>query len=440
MHVNDAGSLMTEEENLLLTRTGPGTPCGELMRRYWQPAALSEELPAGGAPLPVRLLGEDLVLFRDDAGWPGLLGLHCSHRGADLSYGRVEDGGLRCIYHGWLYDTEGRCLDQPGEPGGGQSKNSIRHPAYPCVERAGVIFAYLGPGEPPLFPSYEFLNAPDERVFAMKLFHECNYLQGNEGNIDLVHLSFLHYNQKNRGIGAGLNGLNEGPEVAQGGKLSSRGAAPVVEFTDVELTDYGLRSYKIRRDAGPDRYHLYVTEFVLPNFTAFPGSGYDLGGYSVNWHVPVDDSSHWKYTFVFSRTGAVDKNRLRRSRSEVAPDYKPIRNRANRYLQDRPSMEQESYSGIGRNFQDQDLCAVEGMGRVQDRTREHLGSADRAVVVGRKVLLNAIREVQEGRDPANVVRDPKSNRFRIVAAAEFVPARKDWKAHARDLEQKIKYG
>jgi len=437
MHVNDAGSLMTEEENLLLTRTGPGTPCGELMRRYWQPAALSEELPAGGAPLPVRLLGEDLVLFRDDAGRPGLLGLHCSHRGADLSYGRVEDGGLRCIYHGWLYDTEGRCLDQPGEPGGGQSKNSIRHPAYPCHEQAGVIFAYLGLGEPPLFPGYEFLSAPDKRVFAMKLFHECNYLQGNEGNIDLIHLSFLHYNYKNRGIGAGLGSQGEDPESFKSGKLGGRGAAPEVESTDAELTDYGLRSYKIRRNAGPDRYHLYVTEFVLPNFTAFPGSGYDLGGYSVNWHVPVDDACHWKYTFILSRSGPVDKNRLRRSRSEVTSDYRPVRNRNNRYLQDRGSMERESYSGIGLNFQDQDLSALEGMGRVLDRAKEHLVPADRAVVAARKVLLNAIREVQEGRDPANVARDPKSNRFRIVAAAEFVPAAKDWKAHARDLEEKI---
>jgi len=176
---------MTEEENELLTRVGSGTPCGELMRRYWLPAALSEELPQGGAPLPVRLLGEDLVLFRDDRGRPGLLGLHCSHRGADLSYGRVEDGGLRCIYHGWLYDIVGRCLDQPGEPGGGEHRDSIRHPAYPCEERAGVVFTYMGPGNPHLFPNYEFLVAPDDRVFAIKLFSECNYWQGNEGDTDL---------------------------------------------------------------------------------------------------------------------------------------------------------------------------------------------------------------------------------------------------------------
>ncbi|HZT06222.1 MAG TPA: Rieske 2Fe-2S domain-containing protein, partial [Chloroflexota bacterium] len=142
--------MLTKEENDLLTQTGPGTPCGELMRRYWQPAALSEELPPGGAPVPVRLLGEDLVLFRDDAGHPGLLSLHCPHRGADLSYGRLEDGGIRCIYHGWLFDVSGRCLEQPGEPAGSTFHERIRHTAYPCVEKNGIIFAYLGPGEPPL--------------------------------------------------------------------------------------------------------------------------------------------------------------------------------------------------------------------------------------------------------------------------------------------------
>src|SRR5438874_12561532 len=142
----------------VLTRTDPGTPGGELMRRYWQPVALSEQLPAGGAPVPLRIMGEDLVLFRDpsagsgQAGQPGLLGLHCAHRGADLSYGRLEDGGLRCIYHGWLYDIHGRCIDQPGELGGGMQRDMIRQPSYPCVERAGTIFAYMGPGEPPLFP------------------------------------------------------------------------------------------------------------------------------------------------------------------------------------------------------------------------------------------------------------------------------------------------
>src|SRR5438477_9684030 len=156
--------MLTTEENHLLTRTGPGTPCGELLRRYWQPVALSAELPPGGAPVPVTVMGEELVLFRDEQGRPGLIGLHCSHRGADLSYGRLEDGGLRCIYHGWLYDRAGRCLEQPGEPAGSTFHERIHQPAYPCIERSGVIFAYLGPREPPLFPHYEWLIVPESHV------------------------------------------------------------------------------------------------------------------------------------------------------------------------------------------------------------------------------------------------------------------------------------
>src|SRR5438067_7297493 len=165
--------MLTKEENALLTQTGPGTPCGALMRRYWQPVALAEELPSGGAPLPVRILSEELVLFRDEEGQPGLLGLHCPHRGADLSYGRLEDGGLRCLYHGWLYDRAGRCLEQPGEPAGSTFHDRIRHTAYPCVEAAGLIFAYLGPGEPPLLPAYEALTVPDANRFVIKYYHEC---------------------------------------------------------------------------------------------------------------------------------------------------------------------------------------------------------------------------------------------------------------------------
>src|ERR1700730_3126981 len=160
---------MTEEENELLTRTGPGTPCGELMRRYWQPAALSEELPPGAAPMPITLFGEELVLFRDDQGRLGLIGLHCSHRGADLSYGRLENGGLRCIYHGWLYDIHGRVIEMPGEENEGERfRNSICHKAYPCQEQAGVIFTYMGSGEPPLFPNYEFLTMPEKQRFVTK--------------------------------------------------------------------------------------------------------------------------------------------------------------------------------------------------------------------------------------------------------------------------------
>lgn len=166
--------MLTQEENRLVTLTGPGTPGGALMRCYWHPVALADELARNRAPIPIRVLGEELVLFRDQRGRPGLLGLYCSHRGADLSYGRIEDGGLRCLYHGWLYDIDGRCMEQPAEPPESRYKNEIRHLAYPVNERAGLLFGYMGKNEPPLLPSYEFLNAPPAHLYLQKTYLEFN--------------------------------------------------------------------------------------------------------------------------------------------------------------------------------------------------------------------------------------------------------------------------
>jgi len=439
--------MLTQEENELLTRTGPGTPCGELMRRYWLPAALAEELPVGGAPLPIRHLGEDLVLFRDDQGRPGLLGLHCSHRGADLSYGRVEDGGLRCLYHGWLYDITGRCLEQPGEPAGqaglatqrGSTSDNpllaagparfherIRHPAYPCVERAGAIFAYLGPGEAPEFPNYEFLfPRPPENGHVMKYFHECNYLQASEGSYDLAHLNFLHYMQGQDETQNGVRSLES---------LRHQGLVPRVLACPVALTPYGLWSGKIR--GGPDfEGEIQTTvEFVLPSFSAFASgrvtNAREQPGYTVNWHVPIDDTHHWKYAFDYSRVGTIERG----SRTEVV-DYRPVRNLSNRFRQDREEMVDRTYTGLGRDFTIHDKWATEGEGPIQDRTNEHLGSFDLVISTARNVLLKAIRDLQEGREPANVVRDPDRNHFPIAPFAVYVPKGTDWKGYCHYVEQ-----
>lgn len=433
---------MTEEENELLTRTGPDTPCGEFMRRYWQPAALSEELPAGGAPLTIRLLNEDLVLFRDDLGRPGLLGLYCSHRGADLSYGRVEDGGLRCIYHGWLYNVDGKVLDQPSEPEGGRlARDSVCHLAYPCIEKAGVIFAYMGKGEPPLLPNFEFLAVPNDWVFTEKRFHECNYLQGNEGNIDFYHLSFLHYNHKNKGIGGGWQGLDSG---AAEEKLSGRGAAPGLETVDAEIKEFGVRCYKIRRNLGPDQYQLYIQDFILPAITAFPGLSKGTGGFMAHWHVPIDDTKHWKYSFIFNNQEPLDKMLLRTRDDPVGPGFIPLRNKRNRYLQDRDLMKTQSYCGIespkgvGLAFHAQDRCVVEGQ-PIQDRTKEHLVSMDRLIVVARKILLSAIKDATNGKDPPVVIRKPEKNRFPIVTFNGVLPNEKNWRDHAKELEDKLRF-
>jgi hypothetical protein len=292
----------------------------------------------------------------------------------------------------------------------------------------------MGAGEAPLFPNYEFLMAPEGHVAATKLWHECNYLQANEGNIDLSHLSFLHYNRMNRGIG----GTAGGPALPAEEKISGRGAASEAEVADAELTKFGVRSYKIRRDLGDDKYQLYVTDFVLPNLTAFPGISRGRGGYMVNWHVPIDDTNHWKYTFIFSRENPIDREWFARGSGNRSGDYRPLRNKANRYQQDRESMKTESYTGIGVDFVIQDLCATEGQGPVQDRTAEHLGSMDKAVLAARKVTIKAIRDLMEGREPPNVIRDRQWNRFYIVAFNGVVPVSKNWRDHAKDLENEVR--
>lgn len=364
--------MLTREENDLLTRTGPSTPCGELLRRYWQPVALSEELPLGGPAIPLQIMGEELVLFRDQAGRVGLLDRHCSHRAADLSYGRSEDGGLRCIYHGWLYDVNGHCLDTPAEPEGSNLKHTIRHPAYPCQEAGGAVFAYMGPGEAPLLPNYEvFQAAPDYRLTA-KYFLECNYLQGLEGNQDSTHTRFLHRSVAN-------------PPTRY-------------PFGEVEETDFGIWG------KGENRPY-----FVLPSF-CLTGKGRKLGdGYMLYWRVPIDDTHHWQFIFEFQVSVPLDPKTRANTTYLVGPDYHPFRNRANRYLQDREEQRTKTYTGIGFDFPPQDACVNEGAGPIQDRTKEHLGAADHVILAGRKLLLKSVKMVADGQDPPGLIRDPQVN-------------------------------
>ena len=418
--------MLAEEENELLTKTGPGTPAGELLRRYWQPVALAQELPPHGAPLPVKIMGEDLVLFRDEKEQLGLLGRHCSHRGTDLSYGRIEGGGLRCLYHGWLYDTKGRCLEQPAEPTGSQFKDKIRHKAYPCQEAANLIFTYLGPGEPPLLPAFEILTVQDEYRFVHKVFADCNYLQANEGNIDPAHLSFLHRISDDSLANATrpsqyitVRGSDASPN-----RLFGEDMAPAIEL---EETDFGLRLSTWRR-TGQDSGYLRVSNFVLPNLCAVPGETQGAG-YLTNWHVPIDDERHWKYMIVFSREAPLDKEKFRRRyTTEISSDYLPLRNRANRYLQDREEMKTKTFSGMGLFFPEHDLFAAESMGPVADRPHEHLGSTDRPIIAARRMMLRAIRGLQEGSEPAHVIREPVANRFpHLVVISEVLPGAANWK-------------
>lgn len=404
--------MLSQEENELLTRTGPGTPGGELLRRYWQPVALSLELIPGGPPVPIRVMGEDLTLFRDEAGNIGLLGIHCAHRAADLSYGRIEDGGLRCLYHGWLYDVNGKCLEQPGEPEGSTFKDKVRQLAYPCHEAGELIFAYLGPDDPPLFPNYEFLTCGVDYRHVTKVFTECNYLQGHEGGIDPQHLSFLHSFVEGK-----AGGLND----AATNSMILGDHAPRLE---TEETDFGFRIYSVR-DADAERY-VRVTYFLCPSAAVFPTLP---GEYGVQWFVPIDDTHSWRFVFVLSTDKPFDRKSLRESDSrEITGDYHLMRNPGNRFLQDRDEMRTRTFTGLGPNFAVHDNWATVGEGAIQDRTTEHLGYTDKVITHARRFLLDGIREVQEGGEAPGVVRDDTANAFHHLRVVDqVVDASVDWR-------------
>lgn len=404
-----------------LTQTSRGTPSGELLRRYWQPVGLSGDVTRNGAPHAVRILGENLVLFRDEAGRPGLLARKCAHRCADLSYGRVEDGGLRCIYHGWLYDVDGRCLEQPAEPATSTFKDKVRQVSYPCHEAGGAIWAYFGPLPAPLFPNYPGISAPEAHRFTRRWLANCNWLQANEGNIDPVHTSYLHrfelgdeVEKKRLGVFA----VDHAPELS------------------TEDTRFGLRIYTERQVPNSSEFILRITNLVMPNACAINGNEANLGpgGCSMFWHVPIDDEHHWRYEFTFHAKGPLPKAWMEEQyASEKLPGDVPKRNAENRYLQDRDSMSQ-SYIGMGKCFPAHDLFVTESQGTIHEQADEHLASSDVAIARGRRLLTEAIRTMEAGGDPPGLVRDPAANNFNdIVVVTKQLPGGTDSRAYCREL-------
>ena len=424
--------MLSKDQNDLITLTGPETPGGEMMRRYWHPVALSEEL-LDDVPLPVTIFGEELVLFRDSAGQPQLIGRYCPHRSVDLSFGRVETNGLRCLYHGWLLAGNGRCLQQPGEPAGSTFKDKIRHTAYPCREGGGLILTYMGPGESPRLPNFPFLSCRPEQVFATKIHQACNYLQANEGNIDPQHLSFLHVVQSMRSqLVPDLNDLIAGD------------ASPAI---DVEETAYGHRIFTVRRTGAESKY-VRITNFIMPNAAAFDGlppinpkteQFRPNLGYQVHWHVPIGDAEHWKYTIIYRYEGSLDKQVMRTVFfGDLDDTYHSPRTRQNRYLQSRQEIRSnETYAGLGKNFYDHDTFAVETQGRIMDRSNEHLGMTDRPVILMRKQLLKAVDDVRSGKDPLFVERNKNVDAAaEIVVRSDTMPASVDvfgdwWRAKSK---------
>ena len=386
--------MMSKEQNERMTQVAPGTPAGRLLRFYWQPAALVEELE-GDRPLKVvRLLGQDFVLFRDGLGRYGLIDRDCPHRGADLAFGRLENGGLRCAFHGWLFDAAGRCLETPAEPEGSGLCARIRQGAYPVEERNGILFAYLGPDAPPAFPHLDCFVAPPAYTFAFKGYIDCNWLQALEVGIDPAHASFLHRFFEDEDPSA-----NYGRQFRGASANSDMPMTRVLrEFPrpriSVELSDCGLRLVALRA-IDEARLHVRITNLLFPQAFVIPLSAEMT---ITQWHVPQDDGSCYWYAIFTSFAAAVDREEMRRQRLELytLPDYKPRLNRANHYGFDAGQQRSATYTGMGYDINVHDAWAIESQGRVQDRTREHLGQTDKAISAYRRLLLDAIDQAAAG--------------------------------------------
>jgi phthalate 4,5-dioxygenase oxygenase subunit len=407
--------MLSKEENELVTRVGPGTPTGRLMRRYWLPALLSTELPGPDcAPVRVKLLDEALVAFRDTNGRAGILEEHCPHRLASLFLGRNEERGLRCVYHGWKFDVEGNCLEQMNEPE--SFANKIHAVAYPVIEQGGVIWTYMGPAEKrPPAPDYEYTRVPASHRAVSKVWERCNWLQALEGGIDTSHAPILH-----RALKAGAGGIAMSSAFVQG-------SAPVLE---VDLTDYGYRYTGIRR-LGEAQQYVRGYHFVMPFTQLRPQQVVNngLGGNRTvvaghHW-VPIDDHNcmvwNWHYSFGDEPLdeGQMTMNDAGNGPKHVdaAHGYRAYGNARNDWLLDRDRQKSETFTGIdGVNAQDR--AVQESMGPIINRTREHLGPADKAIITARRLVLDAIRTVAEGGDPLGT-----DTSYHSIRAIEMIFAR-----------------
>jgi len=421
----DKTNKMKKDRNELLTKIGRDRPAGKVLREYWMPAALSDEL-AGDRPIvPVRLMGEELVLFRNDAGELGLLDRQCPHRGIDLCYGRLEDGGLRCPFHGWHFATSGQCLEQPGEPEGSTLHEQIKTTAYPVIEKNGIIFVYMGDGETPALPELDCFRAPDSHVFAFKGLWQCNWLQALEVGIDPAHASFLHRFFE-----------DENPDDQYGKQFRDTAADTDIPITQVlrdyhrpeiltEATEYGIR-IKTLRHLDNSKTHVRVTNQVFPCAITIPMSN------SMNitqWHVPIDNENCFWYAMFTSFSDPVDKDKMREQRlaEHTLPDYAPIKNKSNQYGYDPEEQNSLTYTGMGMDINVHDQWACESMGTIQDRTKEHLGTTDKAISAYRRLLLQTISQIENGeKDLIGVVSEATAGTIKGPIALDAVGDSADW--------------
>jgi phenylpropionate dioxygenase-like ring-hydroxylating dioxygenase large terminal subunit len=416
--------MLRKDQNELLTQTGPGTPMGRLFRCYWIPALLAEELPAADCPpVRVKLLSERLLAFRDSNGRLGLIDEFCAHRGISLWFGRNEECGLRCPYHGWKYDVSGQCIDIPSEPEHSTFPQRVKLRSYPLVERGGVLWAYLGPPEqqPPL-PEWEFAIVPASHAFMSKRFQECNWLQALEGGIDSSHVSWLHRGDIN------TDPLFKG---SRGNQYNLADLRPVFEVVE----SAGGLYIGARRNTEDGRYYWRITQWVMPSFTMIP----PRGNHSVHGHfwIPIDDENCWTWSFDYHPTRPLTEAEVAAMRdgkgihARVLPDgsFRPVANKDNDYLMDREAQRAgRTYSGV-HGFAMQDQSLQESMGPIIDRTKETLVATDSGIIMCRQRLLRAAKALaEEGITPPGV--DLAHQRVR--SAAVVLPQDQPYKDGARE--------
>ncbi len=421
--------MLKPEENERLVRVGAGTPMGTVLRSYWQPALLATELPAPDSPpVRVRLLGEDLVAFRGTDGVIGLIDAFCPHRRAPMFFGRNEDCGLRCVYHGWKFDASGKCVDMPSEPPGSLFREKVTTTAYPTWEGGGIVWTYMGPpAEQPAPPDYEWLRTPATHRFVSKTFEDCNYLQGLEGGLDTAHSSFAH---------------NE--RLGDKNWIRNRDGAPKI---DVDKTDYGF-SYVSTRDLGDEGLYVRVYHYVMPaqqlrgSITGLMGGRADVPKIDGHLWMPIDDEHTWVFNFAYGYDESVPldatfadewESMFGRGPDDMLPDFRLKKNKANDYMIDRERQRTKTFTGIvGLNTQD--FALQEGMGAICDRSHEHLGTSDKAIIACRQLLLEATDAVTAGNAPRGV--DPTCSR-NVRPYDDYVPRDGEWRdAFASELAAK----
>ncbi len=395
---------ISKDDNELLTRTGAGTPMGDLFRRYWVPALFADELPNPDCPpVRVQLMGEKLVAFRDSTGRIGLIDEFCAHRGVSLWFGRNEECGLRCPYHGWKYDVAGQCVDLPSEPDETGMRSRIKLKSYPCMEKAGVIWTYMGPPElKPEPPAVEWTELPEERRYVSKRLQESNYLQAIEGGIDSSHVSFLH------------SGSLQYDPLFRGTKGNVYNQNDKMPFFEVVEFDGGLL-IGARRNADDGRYYWRITPWIAPFHTIIPPrGGHPLGAHM--W-VPIDDERCWAWSINYHPKRPLSSEERQAMRdgqgihvTYVPGTFIPAANKDNDYLMDRSSQQSgRAYSGV-EGIAMQDASLQESMGPVQDRTRENLVSTDNGIIMARRWLQRAAKANREGKKLPSL--EPRAQRVR----------------------------